>query len=131
VSTTGSEGSGPETGRLSLRQRETGSAQRPLPPLPQYTCGSCGETFGSNCDQDDITCPYCEARRCPHCKRWFGSEYADDEPGTPEPAGDQVTVSREDLRRAVPRYDEDQLADLPPALRESLDRLRAAAGEPR
>lgn len=47
------------------------------------------------------------------------------------PAGDQVSVSREDLRRAVPRYDEDQLADLPPALRESLARLRAAAGDPR
>lgn len=48
-----------------------------------------------------------------------------------EAAGDgMVLVSREDLRRAVPRYDADQLVDLPPGLRESLARLRAAAGDP-
>ena len=37
-----------------------------------YTCGKCGETFGTNCDEDDITCPECEAQRCPHCGKWFG-----------------------------------------------------------
>jgi hypothetical protein len=45
-----------------------------LPPLPGYTCGQCGETFGTNCDEDDIRCPECGARRCPHCETWFGGE---------------------------------------------------------
>jgi transcriptional regulator with XRE-family HTH domain len=48
---------------------------RDLPPLPEYTCGQCGETFGTNCDPDDIECTYCEAKRCPHCQTWFGSEF--------------------------------------------------------
>jgi hypothetical protein len=56
-----------------------GAAAKPqsLPPLPQYTCGQCGMTFGTNFDEDKIECPECEARRCPHCKTWFGD--ADDE----------------------------------------------------
>jgi hypothetical protein len=46
--------------------------ERPLPPLPQYECGKCGLEFGSNCDEDDIQCPDCDATLCPHCKTWFG-----------------------------------------------------------
>jgi DNA-directed RNA polymerase subunit RPC12/RpoP len=45
---------------------------RGLPPLPQYTCGQCGETFGTNFRTEEIECPECEARRCPHCETWFG-----------------------------------------------------------
>lgn len=45
---------------------------RDLPPVPEYTCGSCDETFGTNCDEDDIQCPECGATRCPHCEQWFG-----------------------------------------------------------
>jgi hypothetical protein len=46
--------------------------ERTLPPLPQYTCGQCGETFGTNFRIEEIECPECEARRCPHCETWFG-----------------------------------------------------------
>ena len=38
------------------------------------TCGSCGEESGTNFRDEEIDCPECEARRCPHCKRWFGGE---------------------------------------------------------
>ena len=38
------------------------------------TCGSCGEEFGTNFRIEDIDCPECEARRCPHCATWFGAE---------------------------------------------------------
>lgn len=38
------------------------------------TCGSCGMEHGGNLDENDIECPFCEARRCPHCKTWFGGE---------------------------------------------------------
>ena len=38
------------------------------------TCGACGETFGTNCRDDDITCPECGAHRCPHCGGWFGED---------------------------------------------------------
>ena len=67
----------------------------PLPPLPQYTCGACRETFGSNCDPDDIVCPYCEARRCPRCLKWFGAEFGEDD------ASDHIPVSPPDLHRLV------------------------------
>ena len=42
--------------------------------LPEYTCGQCGETFGTNFVEDEIECAYCDARRCPHCAEWFGGE---------------------------------------------------------
>jgi hypothetical protein len=45
-----------------------------LHDLPEYTCGMCGETFGTNFLPDEIECAYCEARRCPHCELWFGGE---------------------------------------------------------
>ena len=45
-----------------------------LRDLPEYTCGQCGETFGTNFLPDEIECAYCEARRCPHCELWFGGE---------------------------------------------------------
>lgn len=50
------------------------SAKEGLPPLPQFTCGQCGETFGTNFAEDEIECAYCDARRCPHCHEWFGGE---------------------------------------------------------
>lgn len=71
----------------------------PLPPLPQYTCGACGETHGSNCDPDDIVCPYCEARRCPHCLKWFGAEFGEDTVVTEQADSDHIPVSPQDLRR--------------------------------
>ena len=45
-----------------------------LPELPQYRCGLCGEEFGSNCHEDDISCTSCGAKRCPHCGKWFGED---------------------------------------------------------
>ena len=39
-----------------------------------FTCGACGETFGTNCAEDDIECAVCGAKRCPHCHRWFGRD---------------------------------------------------------
>ena len=42
-------------------------------PLPEYTCGASGETFGTNCGPDDIACPECESRLCEHCGRWSGT----------------------------------------------------------
>ena len=50
-----------------------GKRREPLPSLPQYTCGVCGETFGTNYHTEEIECP-CGARRCPHCEKWFGGE---------------------------------------------------------
>lgn len=47
---------------------------RPLPPLPEYACGQCGTTFGTNVAEDRIECPECDARRCPHCETWFGAQ---------------------------------------------------------
>jgi hypothetical protein len=47
---------------------------KPLPPLPKFTCGLCGFTFGTNFRTEEIECPECEARRCPHCETWFGSQ---------------------------------------------------------
>jgi len=38
------------------------------------TCGSCGDESSTNCDDDDISCGLCEARRCPCCGQWFGGE---------------------------------------------------------
>lgn len=68
------------------RLRQATATERPLPPLPQYQCGNCGEEFGSNCDPGDIRCPECEASMCPHCKRWFGGDWdgerEDSSPGT-------------------------------------------------
>jgi hypothetical protein len=44
------------------------------PRMKDITCGSCGEEFGTNADDDEIECTECDARRCPHCKRWFGGQ---------------------------------------------------------
>jgi hypothetical protein len=39
------------------------------------TCGACGEDYGTNVtDLDEIECVECDARRCPHCKTWFGGQ---------------------------------------------------------
>jgi hypothetical protein len=38
------------------------------------TCGNCGGEHGTNFAVDQIECPHCEARRCPHCGGWFGGE---------------------------------------------------------
>jgi DNA-directed RNA polymerase subunit RPC12/RpoP len=50
-----------------------------LPPpnrgsMRDLTCGACGTEFGTNFDVDQIDCPECDARRCPHCGEWFGAE---------------------------------------------------------
>lgn len=37
----------------------------------EVTCGVCGEEFGTN-RVEEMECPECEARRCPHCATWFG-----------------------------------------------------------
>jgi len=42
--------------------------------MKDYTCGSCGADFGTNCYDDDIQCVDCGAHRCPHCGDWFGGE---------------------------------------------------------
>ena len=42
--------------------------------MRDFTCDACGETFGTNCDEDDIICTLCNAHRCPHCHLWFGGE---------------------------------------------------------
>jgi DNA-directed RNA polymerase subunit RPC12/RpoP len=42
--------------------------------MTEYTCGRCGETFSTNCDEDDIRCTECEAHRCPCCGTWFGGD---------------------------------------------------------
>jgi hypothetical protein len=39
----------------------------------EFTCGLCGEVFGTNCDLADIACTECDARRCPDCGSWFGA----------------------------------------------------------
>lgn len=38
----------------------------------EFTCGNCGSEFSTNCDDDDICCPECEAQKCPNCDFWFG-----------------------------------------------------------
>jgi DNA-directed RNA polymerase subunit RPC12/RpoP len=42
--------------------------------MTEYTCGRCGETFSTNCDEDDIQCTECDAHRCPCCGTWFGGD---------------------------------------------------------
>lgn len=42
--------------------------------MRDFTCGECGETFGTNCADNDIQCAVCDAKRCPHCKKWFGRD---------------------------------------------------------
>jgi len=39
----------------------------------EYTCGICGEEFGSNCKPGNVQCVNdpCEARLCPCCGAWF------------------------------------------------------------
>jgi hypothetical protein len=69
-----------EAQRLQFREAHATETERRLaareclPSLPQYTCGQCGETFGTNFTEDEIECAYCSARRCPHCHEWFGGE---------------------------------------------------------
>jgi hypothetical protein len=58
----------PDSTPLDVRPREGD------PRMKDVTCGSCGEEFGTNADDDDIGCVECDARRCPHCKRWFGGQ---------------------------------------------------------
>lgn len=36
----------------------------------EYTCGECGEEFGSNCSPGDVSCTNCEARLCSSCGHW-------------------------------------------------------------
>ena len=48
--------------------------QRLEPGRRPCTCGRCGETFETNCREDDISCAYCGAQRCPHCRKWFGGD---------------------------------------------------------
>lgn len=58
-----------------VRESDNGSATIPeatLRDLPEYRCGQCGETFGTNFAEDEIECAYCDARRCPCCEHWFG-----------------------------------------------------------
>jgi DNA-directed RNA polymerase subunit RPC12/RpoP len=40
--------------------------------MTDYTCTGCGAEFSTNCDEDDIACIECGAKRCPHCAEWFG-----------------------------------------------------------
>ena len=40
--------------------------------MTEYVCGQCCEFFVTNCDEGDIKCTECGARRCPHCGEWFG-----------------------------------------------------------
>jgi hypothetical protein len=50
---------------------------RPREGEPRFfdvTCGNCGGEHGTNFAIDQIECPHCEARRCPHCGGWFGEE---------------------------------------------------------
>jgi len=49
-----------------------GAKEPELPLLPEFICGECGFVFGSNCGEDDIECPECGSRACPHCHNWFG-----------------------------------------------------------
>jgi DNA-directed RNA polymerase subunit RPC12/RpoP len=42
--------------------------------MQEYTCGACGETFGTNFAEHEIECAYCDARRCPCCQSWFGGQ---------------------------------------------------------
>lgn len=62
------------------RTDEDGSTiadMRPDPDWPGHwsvTCGHCDEEFGTNFRVEEIECPECESRRCPHCKAWFGAE---------------------------------------------------------
>ena len=44
------------------------------PGMFDVTCGACGEEFGTNFAVENIRCPECEARRCPHCRTWFGDD---------------------------------------------------------
>lgn len=43
--------------------------------LRNFICTSCGELFTTNCTDDDIECPTCDARRCPVCGGWFGGDH--------------------------------------------------------
>jgi hypothetical protein len=56
-----------------MTQKKGAPMPTDLPPLPEFTCGVCGETFGTNFDIEEIECP-CGARRCPHCEQWFGGD---------------------------------------------------------
>ena len=42
--------------------------------MRDFTCGICGETFGTNFREEEVECAVCGARRCPHCHEWFGGE---------------------------------------------------------
>lgn len=44
------------------------------PGWSDVTCGACGEEFTTNCSTDDLECPECDAKRCPHCGGWFGGQ---------------------------------------------------------
>ena len=46
------------------------------PGMFGVTCGVCGEEFGTNSCGEETACAECEARRCPHCKTWFGGDEA-------------------------------------------------------
>jgi hypothetical protein len=76
-----------------------GQAARDRVGIRDYTCGICGEQFGSNCAPGDIQCTNddCEARLCPCCEAWFTEQ----------------GHSSQDLRAI-------------PALRRQLDEARAA-----
>ena len=69
---------------------------RSLSPLPQYTCGLCSETWGTNCTPGDISCPECEANLCPCCGIWF-----DRDGNVSQPA--RRVVTRDQLAAALAR----------------------------
>ena len=60
--------------------------------IKDYTCGLCGEEFGSNCDPGDIQCTDCDARLCPCCGAWF-SESAVSAPEPPQQPDDEYRLT--------------------------------------
>jgi hypothetical protein len=55
-------------------RNHAGPDRGPVKDLPEFTCGACRETFGTNFLEEEIECAVCGARRCPNCEHWFGGE---------------------------------------------------------
>lgn len=47
----------------------------------EFTCGECNAEFTTNFTDDEVECPECGARRCPHCAAWFSGDLANDDDG--------------------------------------------------